>query len=200
VTSVSPGGTSGAATVDVVAAVGADNGCAADKYEFRTSTTGEWVSAPALNFSIVYDLTSGQSVCVQMRSHNEAGWGRASASTCGNARNSAAESSGGSGGGGGSSITVSYTNQSYAVTPVSVSVGVGGTFTVTNTMSGTDVYVDGAAASSGGLTCGTYTNCMVPRGSIPTTFTVASAGSVTIRDVGGPLSPISSGSATVSLG
>jgi YVTN family beta-propeller protein len=172
VTSVSPGGTSGAATVDVVAAAGADNGCAADKYEFRTSTTGEWVSAPALNFSIVYDLTSGQSVCVQMRSHNEAGWGRASASTCGNARNSAADAAAAGGGGtGGSGVTITLSGA--GASPTTVNGAIGSTFTILDAQVTwtSDPYVR-ADGSGGAITDATSltlcmnnaTSCKVPRG------------------------------------
>jgi hypothetical protein len=182
VTSVSPGGTSGAATVDVVAAAGADNGCAADKYEFRTSTTGEWVSAPALNFSIFYDLTSGQSVCVQMRGHNEAGWGPASASTCGNARNSAADAAAAGGGGGGGVVV---TDVNHTVTPTSITVGLGQSFTVSNTINymSIDVWPTGglpAQISLNGVPCTSVAKCSVAASS-SAVFSVVRDGEITVE-------------------
>lgn len=142
VTSVTPGALSGQATVDVAAVAGSDGGCAPSAYQFRTSIDGPWTSAPALDFSIVLGLTSGQSVCVQMRALNEAGWGPASPIKCGNARNTNADvSSGSSGGGGDSSVTIALSDAGVAA-PTAISVGTGGTFYINYAgLSGDRAYV-----------------------------------------------------------
>lgn len=150
VTSVLPGGTAGQATADVKATQGNDGGCAPDQYQFRTSATSEWVKAPSLDFSIVYDLVSGQSVCVQMRAHNDAGWSGPSDFTCGNARNTNADlSASGSGGGGGGTVTITFTTAGTG-SPTSIAVGVGGTFYIQNDNPTNDqAYVRDGAQSGG---------------------------------------------------
>ena len=197
VTAVTPGGTSGQATVDVTAAIGSDGGCAPSKYEFRTSVDGPWVSAPTLNFAIVLGLASGQSVCVQMRVQNEAGWGPASPLKCGNARNTSADATGGSSGGRSESSATITIATGGNVSPTSITVPIGGTFTVSNfgTVSN-QAYVrpdtsGGATVKIGGTTCvgngGVIAaNCFLSpstdSGTTPgtTTFTVTFAGRVVV--------------------
>lgn len=195
VTSVTSGRLSGQATVDVAATSGSDGGCAPSAYQFRTSVDGPWISAPALDFSIVLGLTSGQSVCVQMRALNEAGWSQASPITCGNARNTSADVSSGSGGGDSSaSITIATGG---AVSPTSISVPLGGTFTVNNagTVSN-QAYVrpantGGATVKIGALTCvgngssisaNCFLNPSTDGGATPgsTIFTMTSPGDIVV--------------------
>lgn len=155
VTSVVAGGLPGRATVDVTASEGSDGGCGPLTYQFRTSADSPWTSAPGLSFPIVYNLTSGQSVCVQMRAQNEAGWGPASAFTCGTARNTNADTSGGSSGGSSENVVINFNSGTSGTT--SISVGVGGVFYVQNAFTGgTSAYVrnlTGSVRNSAGTTC-----------------------------------------------
>lgn len=195
VTSVTSGRLSGQATVDVAAATGSDGGCAPSAYQFRTSVDGPWISAPALDFSIVLGLTSGQSVCVQMRSLNEAGWSPASPIKCGNARNTNADVTSGSGDGDSSvSITIATGG---AVSPTTITVPLGGTFTVNNagTVSN-QAYVrpantGGATMKIGALTCvgdgssisaNCFLNPSTDGGATPgsTIFTLTSPGGIVV--------------------
>ena len=158
VTSVTPGGTQGTATVLVTATTGGDGGCLPDRFEFRTSSVTSWVSAPALSFPIIYDLVSGQSVCVQMRAHNEAGWSSESAFTCGTASITTADVAAGTGGGG--ALTITFTTGGTG-TPTSLNVGVGGTFYIQNENPTSDfAYVrDGAQSGGTGDIHSTTTTC-----------------------------------------
>lgn len=191
VTSVAPGGSRGQATVDVTAARGSDGGCAPTSFQFRTSSEGPWTSAPGLTFAITQELTSGQSVCVQMRAQNEAGWSPASPIKCGNARNTSGEATGGFSG---ATITVSGGGSA----PTSITVGIGGTFVVTDTQTtySSNPYLRAAASGAatvskvGGGTClNDSTSCVLTRGG-STSFTVAGTGDVVIYNGNGTATTI----------
>lgn len=195
VTSVAPGNTLGKPTADVTATAASDGGCGPLTYEFRTSADGTWTSAPGLTFPIVYNLTSGQSVCVQMRAQNEAGFGPASSFACGSARNTNSDALGG-GSGGGSSVTITVSGSGAA--PTTIAVGIGGTFSVIDAQSAwiSDPYLRATATGSATVTksgAGTClndsTSCTLTRGGT-TTFTVAGTGTVVIYNGNGTATTI----------
>ena len=166
VTSVAPGTSAGQATVDVVASAPTNTGgCDPTKYQFRTSGAMEWADAPALNFPIVYDLTSGQSVCVQMRALNAAGWSAPSSYACGTASDAAATALGAGG-----DIVI---DADGIVSPTTLtSVGNGSTFTINNESSSLSIlYADSATMTVGGNSC--QNGCNVAAGTTATVTLVA---------------------------
>ena len=192
VTSVTAGTSSGVASADVRAGAGDARGCAIDANQFRVAGSDAWVSAPGLSFPIQY-LESGQALCVQMRAHNLAGWGRGGAYACGLARDVNADVQAG---GTPSQATITVATGG-AVTPTTVFVNVGETFVVRNFGTvATDAYLrpltpDAATVRIGATTCvgdggQVAANCFLNRstdgGVTPglTTFTVVSRGNVRI--------------------
>lgn len=180
VTSVTPGNTSGQPTADVTATAASDGGCGPLTYEFRISDDAPWTSAPGLNFPIIYNLTSGQSVCVQMRAQNEAGFGPASSYACGTARNTSADA-GRSTGGGVDGTTITFSAAGSA-TPTVITVGTGGTFYIINqglTADGAYVRDNGGDIRSAGAACtsSTVSVCYLTQG-VNGPYTVDATGGI----------------------
>lgn len=154
IASITPGSLPGVPTVDVIATGASDGGCDTDRYEFRTSSQGSWVSAPSLKFAINY-LSGAQTVCVEMRAHNAAGWSDAGESVCGVASSLAADVQAG-GSVTGAVITVGTSGFS---TPTTIYVNPGDTFTVQNYGTATnEAYLrpdvtGGATVTKAGITC-----------------------------------------------